>query len=303
MGSIKKLNGLILIFLIGTAVQAEEYTVSLYFEMTESSLNTLFRTQVYPHPVGVHNGEAYEIMLWDPAIEVVPGEVRFHFTIHANVDVGEDVIQYDYPFIVPLAIPSGTLSVSGIFTFLEGIPDQINAMEGPQWLKDIIIAEYEGLELTVYPNSLLEDANASIPGFIDVTVTDISFTGQALTDLLRFTLSVDVTGNAPDIQGQWEDADDVYRVRFQSNIEIDVLFVGIYSLLGGSGENDEPGLTLNPGVWSDPIGVDLPGNTIASGQYRCKVLFGSPYGWFAVYYVFNNFGETGWNDMSIYLTL
>ncbi len=284
---------------------ADNYTISLYFEQTEDALSTLFRTQGFPHPLGNHDGDDYDIYLWNPAIDIEPGTVNFNFTIYADIVIAGTPIQYDYLFNIPLNIPSGELSITGIITFLEGIPAQINGMDGPQWVKDIIIDEYEGLELTVYPNSLLEDANASIPELMDITVGDIAFTWEASTDLLRFSLTVEVVGNSPWINGQWKEITGTarYDVRFNSNVEEEVLFVGIYNILGGHGETENPGITTTPEVWSNPVGVDWNYNNIPSGQYRCKVLFGSTYGWFAIYYVFSNLGESGWNPMSIYQTL
>jgi len=293
---------LVVVVLLTTAVCfAENYTVSLYFEQPEEALNTLFRTQVFPHPVGDHNGDTYDIYLWDPVIDIEPGIVSFSFTIHADLVIGGTPTHYTYTFDLPLVIPSGELSINGIIAFLEGIPDQINSMDGPQWVKDIIIAEYEGLELMLYPNSLLEDANDAIPGFIDITVTDISFSWEAQTNLLRYTLSVDIDASPPIIIGQWKEDGSFYLFRFHSNVETQILFIGVYSLTG-EGEDSNPDVLLIPGEWSDPVSI-FWANVIPSGNYRCKVLFGSPYGWFAVCYSFNNRGESGWNNMSIASTL
>jgi len=291
----------IVVLLTTVACFAENYTVTLYFEQTEEALTTLFRTQLFPHPLGDYNGDAYDIYLWDPAIDIEPGIVSFLFTIHADLVIGGNPQHYTYAFDIPLAIPSGELSVSGIITFLEGIPGQINSMDGPQWVKDIIIAEYEGLELTVYPNSLLEDANASIPGFIDVTVIDISFSWEALADLLQYTLSVNVDANAPLIIGQWQEDGSYYLFRFHPNVETQVLFIGVYDLVGWGDDND-PGVVLIPDEWSYAVSIYWA-ISIPNGNYRCKVLFGQPYGWFAVYYSFNNVDQSGWNYMSITSTI
>ena len=291
-----KAMSMFLIFL--TISRAENYTVSLYFEQTEEALTTLIKTQVFPHPIGDHNGDGYDIYLWEPNIDIEPNSASFQCTIYADVTVSGNLQHYTYTFDIPLNIPSGELSISGIISILEGIPDQITSMEGPQWVKDIIIAEYEGLELTVYPNSLLEDANASIPGYIDVEVTDISYSWEAMTDLIRYTISVDIDANTPWITGEWQEDGSYYLFHFNSNIETQVLFIGVYTLLGES-ESNNPELVLNPDEeWSDSISIYWA-NTIPSGHYRCKVLFGSTYGWFAVYYSFNNASQSGWNDMFI----
>ncbi len=305
MKQLKKVKLIVVgIFLMAISF-AENYSINVYFEQSEEALSTLFRTQVFPHPIGDHDGDDYDIYLWNPSIDIETGVVNFNFTIYADLVIAGVPIEYQYPINLPLNIPSGELSVSGISAFLEGIPGQINSMDGPQWVKDIIIAEYEGLELSVYPNSLLEAANASIPGFVDIMVGDIAFSWEALTDLIRFTLSVDVVGNPPAISGQWNEqtSNANYLVRFNSNVETDVLFVGIYNVFGGSGETENPGIALQPDIWSNNILVEWNYNNIPSCQYRCKVLFGSTYGWFAVYYMFNNLGQSGWNTMTVYQTM
>jgi len=50
------------IFLISISI-AETYNLSLYFEQTEEALSTLFRAQVFPHPLGDHDGDDYDIYL------------------------------------------------------------------------------------------------------------------------------------------------------------------------------------------------------------------------------------------------
>ncbi len=281
---------------------ADNYSISIYFEQPEEALNTLLRTEVLPHPIGNHDGNDYDIYVWNPNIDIESNVVNISFTVYANAVIGGTPIQFDYPFILPLNIPEGELSISGIISYLEGIPAQIDSMDGPQWIKDIIIAEYEGLELTVYPNSLLEGCNASIPDFVDLTVNNITFTWEALTDLLQFSLIVDIEGNPPDIDGQWYESNGNYSLRFNSNVSTDVLYIGIYNVWGQSSENENVNISLSPDEWSNGIGMAW-GNNIPSGQYRCKVLFGSEYGWFAVYYVFNNLGDSGWNPMVVTQTM
>jgi len=72
------------ILIITAACYAENYNVSVYFEQTEEALNTLFRAQAFPHPIGDHNGNDYDIYMWDPTVDLEVGMINFNFTIYAN---------------------------------------------------------------------------------------------------------------------------------------------------------------------------------------------------------------------------
>jgi len=278
--------------LITTFSYAENFTISLYFEQTEEALNNLFKAQAFPHPIGDHNGDSFDIYLWEPQIELETGTVRFVFTIRADLIINGTQQHYSTSCDIPLSIPSGELSVSGITTLLEGISDQISSMDGPQWVKDIINSKYEGLELTLYPGSLLEAANASIPGFIDVSVGDIHFIPEVLPDLIRYTLSIDIEGNSPFILGRWSRVSGRthFDFTFNPNIDTNVLYIGVYTSFGTEvNEVEFTDKAINANEWSDTIRINSSNQTIIPlGYYYCKVLFGTSYGWFGVNYGFNN---------------
>jgi len=283
---------------------ADNYTISLYFEQTEDALSTLFRTQVFPHPLGNHDGDAYDIYLWNPSIDIEPGVVNFNFEIYVDVVIAGMPIQYNYPFIIPLNIPSGELSITGIITFLEGIPTQINSMDGPQWVKNIIIDEYEGLELTVYPNSLLEAANESIPNFVDVTVNNASYTWEALSDLLQYSISIETIVNPPLITtevwaGIFEDPnDDYYSFRFNTNVRNTVIQIVDYICCGNSAYVSYPDRVLIPDV---PETINYQGN-FGEGWHNITFYFASDYGWFGIRYFFYGSNNMNWTDLTAYIS-
>ncbi len=274
---------------------SDQYSVNLYFEQTEEALSTLFKTQVFPHPLGDHDGDDYDIYLWNPSVDIEPGIVNFSFTIYADVVIAGIPIHYEYPFILPLNIPAGELSVSGIISYLEGIPDQINDMEGQQWIKDIIIAEYEGLELTVYPNSLLEDATSTIPDFIDVSEIDFGLSFDILSDKLQFTITLEYTVNAPWFEVWYNEYADTFAIKFKSNVEREVLFFQILTIdLLIATEVVYPDITLTPNEWYI---VSMEG-TLPPGQYIIQIVFGSEYGWTGQIYTFADEGSTYWRQMT-----
>ena len=101
MEYLKTVKAAVVFFVFTTVCVAENYTVSLYFEQTENALSTLFRTQAFPHPIGDHNGDDYDIYIWNPTIDIEPGYVNFIFTIYADVVINGVPTQYTYPFNIP----------------------------------------------------------------------------------------------------------------------------------------------------------------------------------------------------------
>ncbi|GEM_PF-2367397 len=304
MKYIKPVQAIAFGLILNAICLADNYTVTLQFEQTEEALSTLFRAQVFPHPLGVHNGDDYDIYLWNPDIDIEPGVVKFNFTIFADVVIGGTPIQYNYPFSLPLNIPAGELSITGIIAFLEGIPAQINSMDGPQWVKDIIIAEYEGLELTVYPNSLLEDANANIPESWDLTVGNFGFTWAAETNLLKFTVFTEIESKPLTINSEYKRGDTWIGIRMNPNVPLTVLGYNIVLIGGTMWTNDRDlNLNLTPNTYEgNAFYIDF-GTTVGSGgDWRLEVSLGSDYGLWIYTYTFTA-EYNYWSTLSSYTVI
>lgn len=122
---------------------AGTHTTSISFEQSESALNALAKTQVFPHPIGIYfdgNDEyTYDIYVWNPAIDIEPSTVTFTCTVYADLWLFDEEFHFQYPLSLSLDFPQVDVSITGIITFLEGIPEQIENMDGEEWLKDIIV--------------------------------------------------------------------------------------------------------------------------------------------------------------------
>lgn len=228
-----------------TLSRANEYSVSLYFEQSESALTSLFRAEVFPHPIGNHDGDNYDIYLWEPVIDIEPGVVNFIFTINADVVINGNSYTYQYPFTVPLTVPSVNISVSGVATILNSISDQIDSMEGPQWVKDIIINEYEGLSITTLPDQILDDASSSIPDGIDVGVVDFACSFDVIQGKLQYTITLSYDVNSPWFEGWYNEYTDQISFRFKSNVSREIKYFKIYD---GAGDAVQGSTISNPGI-------------------------------------------------------
>jgi hypothetical protein len=280
-----------------TPSRANEYSVSLYFEQSESALTSLFRAEAFPHPIGYHNGDHYDIYLWEPVIDIEPGVVNFIFTINADVVINGNSYTYQYPFTIPLIIPSVNISVSGVATILNGISDQIDSMEGPQWVKDIIIDEYEGLSITTLPDQVLEDASSSIPDGIDVGVVDFACSFEVIQDKLLYTITLSYDVTAPWFEGWYNEYTDQISFRFKSNVRREIKYFTIYDIAGDpvpGSTLSNPGIILTPNEWSY---INLGGD-LWPGKYFANVIFCSEYGWTGIVFSFFDNETTIWRQMT-----
>ncbi len=214
-----------------TLVTAESFTVNLSFEQPEDALNTLLSTQVFPNPVGQYNGDDYNIYLWYPTVDIESGSVTFTCTIFADLVIGGVDFQYSYPLSFSLTFPSVDVSTSDITALITGISSQISSMDGPQWVKDIIINTYEGLELTAYPDYLLDVSSDLIPDYLDIEITNIGFSYVANTDVLVFTLYFTMDSEPISIQCYTRTGDPryyYYRYKVYNNSDYPITLHGYY---------------------------------------------------------------------------
>jgi hypothetical protein len=186
--------------------------------------------------------------------------------------------------------------VNEIKGFLENIPTVINNIPtGPQWLKDIIIGAYEDLEISVYPDQFMESINATIPDEYDITIDDLEFGWEALSEKIRFNVTVPTHAREKFVWMKWIVYDEYpyheFRFKFYSNVDLDILGYNLwYDVYSEYGEVTNPGVSLTPNTWSGQIVVEDNTSHIEAGTYRLFIYFGSSYGWIGVSY---NFGYQG----------
>ncbi|RKY50301.1 MAG: hypothetical protein DRP92_08015 [Candidatus Neomarinimicrobiota bacterium] len=293
---------LMLIFLLLIAYGEEEYrvyTIETYFDITELSINQFIRTYIFPNPVGTYseggNVYSYNIVLTQPEIVLSDGQVRFRSVIYGSVSVLDKEYKYRYPINVRVGIPDGSISISGIVGFLEGIPEAINSIEvGPQWLKDRVIEAYDNLELSLYPVELLEEINRAFPDELDISIEDIGFGWQVLEGKIRVIVSVNSKSRGPIIKvvNRGEMDSETLFITIKSNVRLKAVLKGLYYFDTATQRA------------SGPINIDIPppedgeeyGDEVTikfynpegypSGSYRFMLLFVNRYYWFYFYYLY-----------------
>ena len=287
-----------------SVVFAGTHMISISFEQSESALNALIKTPVFPHPVGIYedgDGEyEYDIYLWEPEIDIEPNSVTISCTIYADVWFYDEEFHYQYPLLLTLDFPEVDVSITGIISLLEGIPGQIENMDGEEWLKDIIIDEYENLELVAYPNNLLNDVNGSIP--FDITLNTAGFTWSAEDDLLKFSFYVNTTSNPLTIASQYKKSgSESIAIRLMPNVPLVLRGYKICKQI--SGENPEWETDLNVALTPDTYSgnsfeVDF-GVTIGEANWVCDIYLSSDYGlWIYTCYFESKY--TTWTGIDTY---
>lgn len=279
---------------------AEIHSINFTFEQSEEALNTLFKTKVFPRLIGNHDGDDYDIYIWEPSIDIEPGVVNFNFTIIADLVIGGEPVTHQYPLNLPLDFPEVDVSISGIITFLEGIPDQISSMDGPQWVKDTIITYYEGMELTAYPNQLLDNANEDIPESWDVTVGDFGFTWTAETDLLKFTIFTEIESHPILLNLQYIMGYQQLSFRMKPNVSLILRGYEIINLVGQNHEHDYSlDLQLTPGMYNGNSFTVEFGTDIGSDFWILELFISSDYGLWIFTYQFTSYNDY-WTSLNSY---
>lgn len=178
------------------------YNIEAAVEITDTAINQFIFNQWQINDItqelsGEQNGFTYLIQLSPLGVILREDEIGVTMRFHADV-TGPLGIHYELDFnIEPTAtIPDLSISLSSISAFLESVPALIMAIEMPteiSFIKPLIIAEYENLELTMYPSGILEIANdADWIKYRPMEVTDVGLTLDIAPGVLRIIPSIQV---------------------------------------------------------------------------------------------------------------
>lgn len=283
------------------------HQIEMCFEITEVAMSTFIQTQVFPQPEGTYGTDFYKVRISAPRVELHSGSIVFKATITGYVTTGSMTIPYAFTVNNSINIPSFDLSIQGIIGVLQGIPAQINSQSGPQWLKDIIINAYNNLNLTVYPQRILDKINEPIPDDVDINVNDVTCSFAIEEDVMRVTIGVNVLERAPFYSAQaWvETGSGHIHLRFRSNVNTTILKYDVARYNSTPiGSSTNTGINMQPGTWSQTINLQDEAPIANSQVYVVKVVFGSEFGWTAIrYMLYVYYCDTGYGDLTIAETL
>lgn len=163
----------------------------VHYQLTSEAINRYLVSQTYPTLSGSISGYTYSISITKPFVQLNPNSATVQFTIQANTSIGNYIFTVQPTF----SIPNLSISLSQITAAIQQFDGIINARTDiPSWLKPIIINGYNNLNLMVYPSKLLDYANAQLPIWADIQVTDISISFAVIQDALDFTFTPTVQG-------------------------------------------------------------------------------------------------------------
>lgn len=155
-------------------------------EITESAINQFIFNQWQIHDItqelsGEEGGFTYLIRLSPLAVDLRDDEIAVTMRFRAEV-TDPFGFEHEFDFVIEpsASVPDLSIALSSITAFLENVPELIDDIDMPveiAWIKPILIAEYEDLELTMYPSGILDVANESDwMRYRPLEVTDVSLT-------------------------------------------------------------------------------------------------------------------------------
>ena len=168
--------GILLIFFQVTShlTIGQQYQTKVYFEVAEDAINNVIEAQSIPRSFsGTYNGINYRAAA-NVQIKLKTNQISARLVVSGNLSYSngssKEIIWVVNPSVT---INNFDITATEIIGILQSIPSLVNSQSEPQFLKDIIINAYEDLELTLYPQRLLDVANDLVPTFLDIQVDDI----------------------------------------------------------------------------------------------------------------------------------
>lgn len=306
---------LLLLLLASQAIgKADERTISINVEITQTAVNRFIAGQSFPTPTATVANTTYTLSIARPESGEFPtvtfanGSASLQFTLKAITQSGATA--YSIPISLSIAVPTGTLSTSNVTAFLQGFNAFIDAQNLPQEIKNVAKAAYNNLGLTMYPTALLNNANGVVPSYLDIVVNDIGvFSQGANGGKLTLGLQIKATGTAPDFIGERRgytvslngSAARRLQLRFKSNVSTSVKELLVTRTTGQVLFNSTSlNVPVPKGSFSDSTSIDFFG--LFGGNVPClaKVLFISDYGQYSIEYSFNmTDSNNDWAQMGV----
>lgn len=197
----KKFLFLLLIIFSSTFLRAGDHSFSVNIELTQTAINRALAQQYdlsnFPRVVSGNVptlGITYTIYLSRPFIDLLPNSIGINMSIRVESNVGN----FDGLNVNPtITIPQSSISTSQVTAYLLDLPDKINSLNIPDWLKTVLVSTYNSYEPWLYPSKLLNQISSPFLNQRRVNVNNITLGWSVNPEKLILTITTDVNSQLP----------------------------------------------------------------------------------------------------------
>lgn len=271
----KRILFLLLIIISTMSLYAGDHSFSVNFELTQTAINRALAQQYnqlnFPKTVSGNVsalGITYTIYLSRPFIDLLPGSVRVNMPIRVESNVGN----FDGLNINPtISIPQSSISTAQVIAFLLDLPDKVNLLSIPDWLKTVLVSTYNSYEPWLYPSKLLNQISSTFLNQRRVNINSMTLGWAVSSDKLRFTITTSVNSYLPQLWAALDvrSGSSPDYTRILSNIEVTVAEV-IVEAGGYIRWHGYPNVTCPKG---QAISIYMGNDIFLSSSYNMKVIY------------------------------
>jgi len=265
-------------------VEVTTRTINMSVDIAEIAINRFIATQNFPPVSGTfpNTNITYTAWISRPFVTLRANHFRANFTIY--VQTSEPAF-YVIPVNPDLRLDPAFVTLSEVRAWLENFPALINSLNIPQMIKDMIIQQYNNLNVIIYPNRLLDMANNLIPQYLNIWITDMGG-GYAISNrALRLNFSITVNAEPPFFAFQSLTVPEgLFQFKGHSNVKTILHEVRLYGLNGKEWQHVYD-IDIEKDTWS---GVVNTGQYLSYSVYFFYAYFRSPYGEYIRKFEFSN---------------
>lgn len=271
----KRILFLLLIIISTMSLYAGDHSFSVNFELTQTAINRALAQQYnqlnFPRTVSGNVsafGITYTIYLSRPFIDLLSGSVRVNMPIRVESNVGN----FDGLNINPtISIPQSSISTAQVTAFLLDLPDKVNLLSIPDWLKTVLVSTYNSYEPWLYPSKLLNQISSPFLNQRRVNINSMTLGWSVSSDKLTFTITTSVNSYLPQLWAALDvrSGSNPDYTRILSNIEVTVAEV-IVEAGGYIQWHGYPNVTCPKG---QAISIYMGNDIFLSSSYNMKVIY------------------------------
>ncbi|MBI1939225.1 MAG: hypothetical protein HYS25_14040 [Ignavibacteriales bacterium] len=271
----KKVLILSLIIFSNTFLFAGEHSFSVNFELTQTAINRALAQQYdqlnFPRVVSgtvPSLGITYTFYLSRPFIDLQSGSFRINMPIRVESNVGN----FNGLNINPtISISQASISTEQVKAFLLDLPDKVNMLNIPDWLKTALVSTYNSYEPWLYPSKMLNQISSPFLNQRRVNISNVTLGWSINLDKLLFTITTTVDSYLPKL---WAALDIIngstpdYLI-ILSNIEVTIAEV-IVEAAGVVRWHRYPNNTCPKG---QSISIYMGDNIFYAPEYTLKIIY------------------------------